>query len=249
MSDSFVNTFVSSTMSIDLSRTKMGPQRIADLCTDLLLIAIRMRDAEDLGEPAALRELILHYLGLFESNCKLAGIQPEAIEDVRYAVVALLDETTLSIPGRCRDYWLSQPLQLELFGEAMAGEVFYQRLKRLMPAPRQNRDVLEVFYLCLALGFEGKYRLGGSTEREGIIKELGSALASSRKEGTGILSPHGVPPSVKPTQRATWRDAAVSILPVSVAVLAVVVTWLGLSLANAAEFGSVMQSIETVLWR
>ncbi len=190
MSDSFVNTVASNTMTIDVAR---GPQstRAAHLCTDLFQIVLRMRDAEDLGAPAALRKLILHYLSLFERNCRAARIDEDGIEDARYAVVALVDETVLSVPGASRDYWLTRPLQLELFGEALAGEEFYARCQRLLSTGAAAWEVLEVYYLCLSLGFEGKYRLSGGDEREQLIAAIGRMLVDKRKVTSERLSPRG----------------------------------------------------------
>ncbi|MBD3242534.1 MAG: hypothetical protein GF331_18235 [Chitinivibrionales bacterium] len=190
MTDTFVNTLVSHTMTIDMAR---GPQssRMAHLCTDLFQIVLRMRDAEDLGAPAALRKLILHYLALFERNCRAARIEPECIDDARYAVVALVDETVLSVPGASRDYWLTRPLQLELFGEALAGEEFYNRCQRLLKTGAAAWQVLEVYYLCLSLGFEGKYRLAGAGERDELIAAIGRVLIDKRKIASDRLSPRG----------------------------------------------------------
>jgi type VI secretion system protein ImpK len=57
-------------------------------------------------------------------------------------------------------------LQEELFGIHMAGEVFFQNLDKLLS--RQDSadlaDILEVHYLCLLLGFRGRYSIGGKAE-------------------------------------------------------------------------------------
>ena len=74
-------------------------------------------EAEDLGDPAALRKLINYYLELFQKNCATMKLTQASIDDAKYALVALMDETVLSVPGACRDYWISRPLQLDYFGE------------------------------------------------------------------------------------------------------------------------------------
>jgi type IV/VI secretion system ImpK/VasF family protein len=75
-----------------------------------------------------------------------------------FAVVAWLDECVLrcahdSNPALC-DQWRRAPLQAQLFNTANAGEEFFERLGRLGPA---QKDVRELYFLALALGFRGRY--------------------------------------------------------------------------------------------
>ena len=109
MPSSFVQTVTSQTMNLDVTKMLGIKRDVTALCTDLFLIIIRMREAEDLGDPAALRKLITYYLSLFEKNCKAIGMDPESAAEAKYAIVALVDETVLSVPGACRDYWISRP--------------------------------------------------------------------------------------------------------------------------------------------
>lgn len=188
MNASFVETVIAGTTNLDLSKTTRGSQDLTGLCTDVFHIVIRMCEAEDLGDPASLRKLVLHYLGLLEKNCRAIGVEPQSVSDVRYALVALIDETVLGIPGACRDFWVGSPLQLDLFGDNIAGEEFYARINRLIAAPDKKRDVLEVFYLSLSLGFEGKFKLFHPEERIALMEKLGRVV----NRGVQIaLSPHG----------------------------------------------------------
>ena len=74
MAQSFVDTISSQTLNIDISKAIGGARDMAGLATDLFMIVIRMREAEDLGDPASLRKLVVYYLDLFKRNCKTAGI-------------------------------------------------------------------------------------------------------------------------------------------------------------------------------
>jgi type VI secretion system protein ImpK len=188
---SFVDTIAGQTMNLDVTKTFGGAKELTGLCTDLFLIVIRMREAEDLGDPAALRKLIGYFLSLFEKNCKAINIKDESIQDAKYALVALMDETVLSVPGACRDYWFSRPLQLDLFGDNIAGEEFYNKLQKLLLQTENKKDVLEVYYICLSLGFEGKYKISNPEERITILDDLGRKLRRTRIRSSSDLSPHG----------------------------------------------------------
>jgi type VI secretion system protein ImpK len=192
MASSFVQTVTDFTLDHGITRLTRGVSPLQDLATDLFMIAIRMHEADDLGPPEALRKLIKHYIALYEKNAATMGVSREKIETSKYAIVALLDETVLSTPGPCRDYWMVNPLQLEYFGDNLAGEVFFKRLDKVMASAEKMKDVLEIYYLCLSLGFQGKYRIGASADRDSIIARVAEALKASGKDGTRLtLSPHG----------------------------------------------------------
>jgi type VI secretion system protein ImpK len=188
---SFVDTIAGQTMNLDVTKTIGVARDLTGLCTDLFLIVIRMREAENLGDPAALRKLIGYFLNLFDKNCKAIGIKDDSIMEAKYALVSLMDETVLSVPGTCRDFWFSRPLQLDLFGDNIAGEEFYNKLQKLLLQPENKKDVLEVFYICLSLGFEGKYKISNAEERLTILEDLGRKLRRTRIRSSSGLSPHG----------------------------------------------------------
>lgn len=72
----------------------------------------------------------------------------------RFAVFAWVDETILSSQWEGRQQWQREPLQVKYYQTADAGELFFERLNAIGP---HQRDVREVYYLCLSLGFTGQY--------------------------------------------------------------------------------------------
>ncbi|HVT91790.1 MAG TPA: DotU family type IV/VI secretion system protein [Bryobacteraceae bacterium] len=109
-----------------------------------------------------------------------------------FAIVAFLDEVILSSHDPCRNEWAQKPLQDELFGISVAGELFYARLEKLLT--RQDSpelaDMLEVFYLCLLLGFKGKYIIGGGSELHVLMDRVGQRIERMRGRSP-LLSPQG----------------------------------------------------------
>lgn len=235
----FTETIASQTSNLDLTTMSSSRSSLSSLCTDLLLIAIRMKEAEDLGEPSALRKLINHYLELFRKNCELSGTGPEKIHDTQYALVALLDETVLSSPGACRDYWITRPLQLDIFGDNIAGEEFYRKLKKLLLNPEKNLEVLEVYYLCLSLGFEGKYRICDTAERIELIQNLGQKIRSMRMNSSCGLSPHGMVTGIE-----TFSKTEFPLFPLWVSALILVST---LSLFCAVIYMSIHEQMKSLI--
>jgi type VI secretion system protein ImpK len=112
-----------------------------------------------------------------------------------YAAVALLDESVFNSGLAISADWARKPLQDELFGEHRAGENYFAYVDRLMQRDDSPvlADLLEVYQLCLLLGFRGKYAPGA---QGGDASGNPEALASiSRRLGDRIRRIRGeVPP-------------------------------------------------------
>ena len=233
-------------MNLDLSKTMGGPRDISALCTDLFLIIIRMREAEDLGDPASLRKLIGYFLDLFEKNCAAIGMAQDSIGEAKYAIVALMDETVLSVPGACRDYWISRPMQLDYFGDNIAGQEFYEKLQKLLLQPENKKDVLEVYYLCLALGFEGKYKIANPEERLAIMDDLGRKLRRTRIRVSAELSPHG-----RRAETATGKRSTAFLFPLwlsgVIAACIVAGAWIAMFFVNSSALSGLLGSIQSTV--
>jgi len=104
--------------------------------------------------------VILAFDNLERAGFSLKIALPQ-IQQVKYALAAFIDEIILSSTWEGRTLWMGKPLQLEFFGEHLAGEGFFKRLSELRQNGEQNIDVLEIYFICLQLGFEGIYRLRG----------------------------------------------------------------------------------------
>lgn len=167
-------------------------RRLADHCAETFSLVLSFRERGGFGEPGDLRRRLHEQLARIEAAGREAGVAPQDLEDVRFALVALADETVLNQsgwPGRAE--WLSKPLQLELFQVNVAGEEFFTRLDALRRRPDAHDQALEVYYLCLVLGFEGRMRLSGRERVEALIAELAREMATARKAEAGRLSPRG----------------------------------------------------------
>src|ERR1039457_575384 len=75
-------------------------------------------------------------------------------DQARFAICAWVDETILSSRWVQKNLWLKDQLQRLHYNTTDAGEEFFDRLGNI---GLHQRDVREVYYLCLALGFTGKY--------------------------------------------------------------------------------------------
>jgi type IV/VI secretion system ImpK/VasF family protein len=98
---------------------------------------------------------------LFEQHreaIKRSDISAQDYESGCFALVAWIDEMILHYSAESNrtlyDEWRRSPLQVGRFNTANAGEEFFERLARLTPAQKQ---VYEIYFLALCLGFRGRY--------------------------------------------------------------------------------------------
>src|ERR1700690_893380 len=133
-------------------------------------------------------------LRVAEQDARSHGCSPEDVNQVIFGVVAFLDESVLSSGNPVFANWPRLPLQAELFGHQLAGEMFFQELQKALNRPdsQEVADLLEVYYLCLLLGFKGRYAAGGD------LRSIMSAIQEKirRVRGpAGPLSPRGAIPA------------------------------------------------------
>jgi type VI secretion system protein ImpK len=142
----------------------------------------------------AFRAQMKNVLATAEQEARRIGY---AGDDVRYALFALIgfiDESVLNSQQPMFANWGSRPLQEEVFGGATAGELFFQYLQQLLG--RQDSedlaDVLEVYQLCLLLGFKGRYSVTHGSELQVIAGHVAQKIERARGRG-GELSPRWRP--------------------------------------------------------
>jgi type VI secretion system protein ImpK len=165
----------------------------------------------------------------FESRAIRAGYTENETAAAKYALVAVADESILLSNLPIKDEWLNRPLQMVFFDDFSAGETFYEKLD----AARTNRtpkaaDVLEVFHLCLALGFKGKHGDARGAERRRVLMD---ALANEISQVRGIsadspLAPAGLPEGAATVPRRLGFLASGPIWVVPLAVIVVLMLML-----------------------
>jgi type VI secretion system protein ImpK len=184
----------SQNMSFDFTSKLKSKQipNLANLCTDLFLLIVYLRESQVFDPPDVLYDRIVSLFNAMERKAKEARIVDSDIQDAKYALVALIDQTV---------GWASR-LELEFFGTSVAGAEFFNKLEREKKAEARD-EVLEIYYLCLMLGFEGRY-VGDPGKLQAYIKEFQKKLSSEELES---LSPHGERPkeAIKRSRRSiSW---------------------------------------------
>ena len=101
------------------------------------------------------------------------GYNPEDVRVGVFAVVAFLDESVLNMQNPVFADWPRKPLQEEMFGVHVAGEIFFRNVERLLQRnDSEGLDLLELHEVCLLLGFRGRFSASGIAEVRAIIGQI-----------------------------------------------------------------------------
>ena len=164
------------------------PQNLALFFQEVITATVRLRsNRQAVSDAESFRTHIRE--GLRTAMQEAQSVAGYATDDIRlatFAAVAFLDESILNAQNPLFANWPRKPLQEELFGTHMAGEVFFQNLQGLLGRNDSPdlADLLEVYYLCLLLGYRGRFSKGTGGDLAGIIQATGDKIRR-------IRGPHG----------------------------------------------------------
>lgn len=169
-----------------------GLLRLPDLCAECFLLIMQLYLARSIDNPESLRRKIKDLFDDLDRKAKRATIESEHVHDVKFALVAFIDEVIAASDWEHKDSWLANPMQLELFNRNDAGDEFFARVEQLRKRAHTNADVLEVYYLCMALGFKGKYAFQDTDRLRLLIDDTENDLRRAVDiQMQGLLSPNG----------------------------------------------------------
>jgi type VI secretion system protein ImpK len=170
---------------------------LADLCADLLAFALELKRSGDPGDVETLRLRIDEQFRDMDVRARQADIPQQDVQLAKYAIAAFIDETILTSSWAIKDAWADKPLQLAYFNDFSAGEEFYTKIDAARGA--KNASVLEVYYLCLALGFRGKYvDLQGMEKKKILMDTMLREIKAAQPPEVQGLSPRWQPPDALP---------------------------------------------------
>ena len=157
----------------------------------LLAAAPRVRNTARHPNPAGLKEALAEGIRKFESQARAQGLPNEQIIAARYILCTLLDESAASTPWGGSGAWSAQSLLVQFHNEAWGGEKVFQLMSKLAENVEANRNLLELLYVVLAFGFEGRYRVidNGRAQLDSMRERLVQLLRQGRPGLEKALSP------------------------------------------------------------
>lgn len=153
---------------------------------------VRLKHNTESEDLAALKERLSAEVKLFEHRALQEGVENSQVMATRYVLCTAIDEAVVTTPWGNESEWSQMSLLSSFHNETFGGEKFFQLLERLSRNPVKHLLMLELMYLCLALGFEGKYRVQprGMMELEAIRDGLYRQIRQLRGDIPRDISPH-----------------------------------------------------------
>jgi type VI secretion system protein ImpK len=191
----------------------------------------RVHNTSHPPDTGDLREWTVRQLRVFEQEATARGIGPDLLRPAHYALCISLDDVVLGTPWGATGSWRAQPLATAFHREPPGQERFFELLREMCNNPRRSLPVIKLMYLCLSLGFLGRYRAQGrAADIKRIRDELHAIIVRQQKTPEAAeLSPHvrGVqaPHRVRRARLPIWVAASAGL-----GLVALLYAWFALSI-------------------
>lgn len=158
--------------------------RFAQAVDPIFLHVLGLLDRISRNENPSPQDERLRIVALIDQTQATLGAEPEW-ESAKYAIVSWIDEVLVDASWTGREWWSNNVLEMDYFKTRSCFEQFFVRAQEATTLAR--RDALEVYYVCVVLGFRGLYRDPAMAEY--------------------LIQSHGLPPDID-----SWaRQASMSI--------------------------------------
>jgi type VI secretion system protein ImpK len=137
-----------------------------------------------------LRPKVAGMLEDFERRAERYKFNHKIVQVSKFALAAFVDETVLTNNFPLKNEWEKNPLQLEYFGEQLAGNKFFDKLAAMLKQIEVTQDAVEIYYFCMLLGFKGRYAVYDQDRLLATMQETANALVKVGKIRSVELAPH-----------------------------------------------------------
>ena len=168
-----------------------GINPLVQAATPLLILAGRLREQIKNAQVESLYGQSVQEMRSFEERARRAAVPEEDVLAARYVLCSVIDEAVLNTPWGAESGWAARSLLVTFHRESFGGEKVFQLVDRVLNEPRRYLAFLELLYICLSLGFEGRYRVEdrGATRLTDIRFDLFRCIQTLRGTPEADLSP------------------------------------------------------------
>ena len=216
--------------------TAVSDNPLVTAAAPILAMVVRVRDLTQHRDVESLRERVIAEMQRFEAATVRAGLSAAQIRNAGYALCATVDDVVLATSWGSQSLWAHKSLVSTIQKETWGGERFFDLLDQMAEVPDRHLMELELFYLCLSLGFEGKFRVmqRGYSDLAKLRDRLYRIIRKQRGEAERDLSPHwrGQADGFRPLAATVplWLPAALIA-----ALLAALFSWFVFALADQSD--------------
>jgi type VI secretion system protein ImpK len=165
---------------------------LVSAASTLLGLISSLRMVRQAPQIASLRSSLAQAVQRFEADAQKTGSPNGHVVAARYILCTALDEAVANTPWGAQAAWNKQSLLVQFHNETWGGEKVFQLLAKLSQDAVGNRNLLELMYCVLALGFEGRYRVidNGRAQLDSVRQRLSELIRKDRPQPDTDLSPH-----------------------------------------------------------
>ena len=176
----------------ELVMPEQGLNPLLAVANRLLQLVPQVRQTRHVSDVSALRNTLSQGVRDFATKAQERGIPPERVMAARYVLCTVLDEAAADTPWGGSGVWGRHSLLALFHNEGAGGEKVFQLMARLAEKPQANRDLLELIYAALVLGFEGRYRVveNGRAQLDAVRDRLAQILRKERGPYNPALAQH-----------------------------------------------------------
>lgn len=214
--------------------TGWGINPILDAATPHVNLAVRLRTLSAHPDVEGLRLLVANEVKAFEQKLDGLDYDRATILAARYALCSMIDEAALASPWG--SVWSAKSLLSQFYNETWGGEKFYLILARLLQEPAKNIEMIEFLYVCLRLGFKGKYAVieNGAAKLDILSENVRDVLRRLRKEEADDLADHWRVGLHRQPRLTHWLSLRIAI-GLTVALLVTGYFWLNAGVETEVE--------------
>lgn len=137
-----------------------------------------------------LRQDLCHEIRAFENKLQSYNYPHSELLAARYVLCVFTDEMILNTSWGKKSDWCAQNLVSLFQNDLGDDEKFFVILQRCCTDPKTHIDLLELIYICLCLGYQGKYYYleNGYQELTEIIDQLFEIIQQERGENEALFT-------------------------------------------------------------
>ena len=177
-------------------------EKLSDIFSELFEFLLVFRDmpADERPDYNTFRNKVVVLMDRMEGMAREGQVSSQDFTSAKFALTAFIDELILNSTWEYRKEWKANSLQMQYFQTHTAGEEFFRKLKEL---DTDQKDVLEVYYFCLCLGFQGEM-VSNPAKLMTIRHEIMQRLDFHDKMSSTKLTPQAYETSLH-GQKSQWN--------------------------------------------
>lgn len=183
----------------------------------IICYAAQLRQMSTQPDQSKLFNELVASIKEITENLRKAGQPDEIIVTSRYLICSFIDEMILNTPWGATSRWATQSLLSFFHKEAQGGAKFFDIMKKIEQQSARYIDLIELIYICLSLGYLGKYRIqaDGISQVSAVQENLYQQIRQIRQHQDMPLSriTEGINTrkSALIQGKALWLSATISI--------------------------------------